>query len=276
MSDNENHNEDSVDIVNFFYEKDDFVETFFKKGAEFTSKLILEMQKLQKDNNAIRIENAELRRHLASDEAIRELLVKIDLLQEEKKRLRNDVIVETTKNNNYASKYEEVEKELDSMASLYVALYQLHSKFEPNEMLGVIEQLLAQFIGIGSFVIYLTRENSNEKILEPVHAYHCKDITENIKWTEGPIGEAASTQIYSTKIKGNNDTPLACIPLVFDGETIGVIAIWGLLEQKEQFEDMDFKFFKLLAVHSASAIVAAGLMSNASGTTDGLEQYQRL
>jgi hypothetical protein len=64
--------------------------------------------------------------------------------------------------------------------------------------------------------------------------------------------------------------------MVFGGETIGVIAILDFFEQKKEFEEIDFEFFKLLAVHSASAIVAAGLMANAGSMGAGLERYERL
>jgi GAF domain-containing protein len=71
-------------------------------------------------------------------------------------------------------------------------------------------------------------------------------------------------------------TPLACIPMVFGNQTVGVISILDFFEQKQSFEDIDFEFFKLLATHSASAIVAAGLMANADSMGTGLKQYQGL
>ncbi len=262
----------------FDFERGEFVETFFRKGAEFTSQLLGELKKLQSHAERLKNENAELRHHLASEEAIRELLEKIDMLENEKKQLSQHVEGETQKNVDFAEKYAEVERELDTMANLYVALSQLHSKFEPKEMLGVIEQLLAQFIGVGSFVIYLRRDEQSARYLEPVHSYHYGEVGDNVAWNEGAVGEAAASQLnfVANLDKRDRKTPLACIPMVFGEETIGVISILDFFEQKSQFEDIDFEFFKLLATHSASAIVAAGLMANADSMGTGLRQYERL
>jgi hypothetical protein len=278
MTDKKRSEDKSLEIDNLDSKRGDFVETFFRKGAEFTSKLIGELESLQRESERLKLENAELKHHLASEEAIRELMQKIDKLEAEKKKLNLSVQHENEKFVNYQMRYAEVEKELDMMANLYVALSQLHSKFEPSEMLGVIEQLLAQFVGAGSFVIYLRRNVGEECHLVPVHAYHCDDPAECIPWNDGPVGEAAATQLHSVadSSRRENGDPLACIPMVFGGDTIGVIAILEFFEQKKQFEAIDFEFFKLLATHSASAIVAAGLMVNADSMGTGLEQYERL
>ena len=270
--------DDTLTNVNFDFERGEFVEKFFKKGAEFTSQLIGELKRLQDRAERLKSENAELRHHLASEEAIRELLEKIDRLENEKQQLSQHVEGETRKNDDYAARYAEVERELDTMANLYVALSQLHSKFEPKEMLGVIEQLLAQFIGVGSFIIYLRRDSGKSLMLEPVHAYHCRDVGGLISWNEGAVGEAAASQMnFVADLEGRDGaSPIACIPMVFGDETIGVISILDFFEQKKQFEAIDFEFFKLLATHSASAIVAAGLMANADSMGTGLRQYERL
>ena len=277
MSREERRN-DSLGASEFETERSEFIETFFRKGAEFTSSLLSELKSLKEDSERLQLENAELRHHLASEEAIRELLEKIEKLEQEKDRLTRNVRHEAAKNEDYAERYAEVERELDTMANLYVALSQLHSTFEPKEMLGVIEQLLAQFIGAGSFVIYLRRGAEDEKRLEPVHAYHCSPVQQSVVWGEGPVGETAATKLrfIADEDARKSGAPLACIPMVLGKETLGVIALLSFFEQKSRFEDIDFEFFKLLATHSASAIVAAGLMADASSLGDGLKPYERL
>ena len=274
----EKKQDDTLTNINFDIERGEFVETFFKKGAEFTSQLLNELKKLQSHAQRLKKENSELRHHLASEEAIRELLEKIDKLEKEKQQLSQHVEGESKKNDDYAEKYSEVERELDMMANLYVALSQLHSKFEPKEMLGVIEQLLAQFIGVGSFIIYLRRDGGGSQVLEPVHAYHCRNVGGIVAWNDGAVGEAAATQMnFVADLEDRDETvPIACIPMVLGDETIGVISILDFFEQKTQFEEIDFEFFKLLATHSASAIVAAGLMADADSMGTGLRQYERL
>jgi hypothetical protein len=260
-------------------EQKDFFDTFFRRGQEFTSELIAELESLRKKHDLLSRENVELRHQLASDDAIRDLLKKIDHLEHEKKKLQNNASDAEAETEDYVGRYAEIEKELDAMASLYVALYQLHATLSPTEVLGVIEQLLAQFIGAGSFVIYLRRQAGQALVLDPVHAYHCNDAAGvQIEWNEGPVGEAAATQLHSVANleQRKPGTPLACIPMVLEDETIGVIAIMKFFEQKTEFVEIDFEFFKLLAIHSASAIVGSGLMAQAGGIEPSLESYERL
>lgn len=270
---------DPEDVLHFDTQREEFVETFFRKGAEFASALIQELENLRARDAKLSAENMELKHQLASDDAIRELLKKIEQLEHEKRRLQGHASKAVEETENYEARYAEVEKELDTMANLYVALYQLHATLQPKEVLGVIEQMLAQFVGVGSFVIYLTSEREGKKGLEPVHAYHYKEARDTrIPWYDGPIGEAAASQRHfvaepDERVEGE---PIACIPMVLGSQTVGVIAIMRLFEQKDRFVDIDFEFFKLLAIHSASAIVGSGLMARAGSISASLESYERL
>jgi len=276
MRENDREQEDMTEILS---KREDFFKMFFSKGAEFASELLEELESLRMNTKKLTEENINLRHQLASDDAIRDLLKKIESLEEEKNKLHGHVQHAAAETEDYAGRYAEVEKELDTMANLYVALYQLHSTISPQEVLGVIEQLLAQFVGAGSFVIYLKYENGGEKVIRPVHAYHCENASgTQINWNEGPIGEAAATQInYITDPKTRKaGSPIACIPMVLGEETIGVIAIFSFFEQKEEFVAIDFEFFKLLAIHSASAIVGCGLMVDQGSIRTSIGSYQHL
>lgn len=278
MADDDRAQKKTLETMDLESKREDFVETFFRKGAEFTSSLLAELQSVHEENERLRNDCAELRHHLKSEEAIRELLNKIEELEQDKDNLQQHVRTELKTREDYAARYAEVERELDTMANLYVALSQLHSKFKPAEMLGVIEQLLAQFVGAGSFIIYLRRNNGKLPVLHPVHAYHCERVEGPIEWNDGPVGEAAATQMHFVADPENRKPgmPLACIPMVFGTDTVGVISIVKFFEQKSDFEDIDFELFKLLAVHSASAIVAAGLMADVMDIDTALKNYEGL
>src|ERR1700677_874834 len=72
-------------------QRDSFVSTFFKKGAEFTEELVVENDRLRGALGDLERDNAALRTQLASDEAIRDLLRKIDDLEREKQALLSHV-----------------------------------------------------------------------------------------------------------------------------------------------------------------------------------------
>ena len=68
-------------------ERDAFIQQFFRKGAQFTEELLKENERLRERIGDLEHENGKLRAHLASDEAIRELIRKIEELEREKEEL---------------------------------------------------------------------------------------------------------------------------------------------------------------------------------------------
>src|SRR4029077_13830769 len=68
-------------------ERDAFIQQFFRKGAQFTEELLKENERLRDQIGDLERENSKLRAHLASDEAIRELIRKIEDLEREKQDL---------------------------------------------------------------------------------------------------------------------------------------------------------------------------------------------
>ena len=49
----------------------------------------------------------------------------------------------------------------------------------------------------------------------------------------------------------SGDAPAACLPMRFDDEAVGVIAVYALLPQKRRFVAVDFELFKMLGAHAA-------------------------
>src|SRR5258708_38157221 len=107
-------------------ERDSFVQTFFRKGAAFTQELVNENSKLRHHVAELEQETTRLRTQLASDDAIRELLKKIEGLEREKKKLLSRFEEAEAASSKWVDQYTEVEGELANFANLYVASYQLH------------------------------------------------------------------------------------------------------------------------------------------------------
>jgi len=262
-------------------QREEFLETFFKRGAEFTNELLSEVHELQMQLKALKDENAALRLQLASDDAIRDLLVKIEALEKEKHALSTHIESAKMENSDYLTKYREVELELDAMANLYVASYQLHLALTPPEVFSIMEQILMQFVGAGRFAVLLRRNAaSGDPVLEPVHLFHCdEEAGRSVRWGEGRAGEAASTGVHYLGDPGevrDPGVPLACIPMIFGQTVIGVIVVYDLLEQKKAFVNMDLELFRLLGSHAAAAVAGAGLLARAGDVFLGLDGYRRV
>jgi hypothetical protein len=78
------------------------------------------------------------------------------------------------------------------------------------------------------------------------------------------VGEVASSgEPFYFEPKTERDIaaglPLAAIPLMLNGGSVGVIVIYKLLSQKAGFSSVDHDLLGLLAAHAASALVSARL-----------------
>ena len=67
--------------------RDDFLKSFFRKGAKLAEELVRERETYKQSLSALEDENARLRAQVASDDAIRDLLRKIEQLEVEKEHI---------------------------------------------------------------------------------------------------------------------------------------------------------------------------------------------
>jgi len=258
-------------------ERDVFIQTFFKKGAQLTEELLKENDRLRKELRDIETENAALRAHVKSDEAIRDLLKKIESLEQEKLRLVSCFRDAQAQTDQYVSTFAEVESELANLASLYVASNQLHSTLNLRGVMRQIKEMLAQLVGARSFAIYFVSDDNTQLIPISVEGVRPDEIKAT-RVGEGPVGTAfssAAAAIAETSDLATRtvDNPAACVPLRVEDRVVGVIAIFSTFEQKSKFVPVDYEFFKLLAAHGASAIVAARLFAERNGKTPGIEAF---
>lgn len=258
-------------------ERDAFIQTFFKKGAQLTEELLKENERLRKHVREIESENAALRAHVKSEDAIREFIKKIEGLESEKMKLLSSFREVAAKTDAFASTFAEVEAELSNLASLYVASNQLHSTLNLRGVVRQIKEMLAQLVGAKSFAIYFVSDNGGE-LVPIVHEGIRSDEVHRVPVGDGPIGSAFFTGIASIKEEGDltecgPSSPAACVPLRVEDRVIGVIALFSTFAQKTKFLPVDYEFFKLLAAHAASAIIAARLFSEANGRAPGIDAF---
>ena len=250
-------------------ERESFVRNFLRKGVEFTEELIRENEDLRRHAQALEMDNRELRAQVKSDDAMRDVLRTIERLEQEKRNLldRSSQLEQATRR--FEGRYAAIEQELNDLANLYVASFQLHSTLKPIYVLTHIKELLAQLVGAECFVVYIVDEQTQTAL--PIGS---EGIAESevgpIRVGEGAIGTVCATGQSSVKQGdplgvGTLEEPLAVIPMLVDGHTVGVIAIARLLEQKQAWVQVDQELFHLLGSHAAAALLAAHLYQ---GKTD--------
>jgi transcriptional regulator with GAF, ATPase, and Fis domain len=151
------------------------------------------------------------------------------------------------------------------LANLYIASFQLHSTLDFREVLQIIIEIIINLIGAEEFGVLLLDEKTNR--LEPVA---CEGLElgqlPSVGVGQGIIGEAVKSgeNYFIATMEGYQRdflAPMVCIPLKIKEHAIGVIVIYKLLMQKEQFTSVDHELFSLLAGHAATAVFSSRLYS---------------
>ena len=274
-----------VDLaVQLKLQRESFVSTFFKKGAEFTEELVVENERLRTALAELERDNAALRTQLASDEAIRDLLRKIEDLEREKQALLSHVHEAEAHSTQFVSRHEQIEEELANLANLHVASYHLHSTLRLPLVVRHLRELLQQLVGARAYAIYIANDQRSELVpiaAEGLEASQLAAIPYGAGETQddphGMVERAFVTGIAHVQegpINYERVSPAACLPMRIDDRAVGVIAIHALLPQKAAFVAVDFELFKMLGLHAASALVGAQLFSAADGRIPGVEVFQ--
>jgi len=258
--------------------RDAFLHTFFQRGAELTDELVKENRRLHDQLSVLEAENASLKTQLASDQAIRDLLRKIDELEREKSHLLSTVHEQEEITSRVSHRFVEIESELESFANLYVASFQLHGSLRVRSVMRNVKELLGQLVGARSLAVYFVEPEARRLVPiggDGVDVGTLPMIALRESAASDPV-EAAIERAYLTGIPHIADgdgapPPAACVPLQLEDRIVGVIVVYALLEHKKRFVTVDRELLKLLGAHAGAAFVAAYLWGEADGQLPNAE-----
>jgi hypothetical protein len=253
--------------------RDAFLQTFFKRGAELTDELVRENKRLRDQLTTIEEQNASLRTQLASDRAIRDLLVKIDELEKEKARLLSTMHEQEEITGRISNRFAEIESELESFANLYVASFQLHMSLRARTVMRNVKELLQQLVGARSQSIYFLDEEGRKLVPIASDGVDLATLPIIPLQDSTALADPVSAVIERSFLTGvphiaEGETPLppaACIPLQLEERVVGAIVVYALLEQKKRFVTVDKELFKLLGAHAGATFVGGYLYTSADG-----------
>jgi hypothetical protein len=256
-------------------ERDEFLKKF-TGGAKLTEEFMREFEQLQERLRLLEAENAGLRAKVEADEAIRDLLSKIERLESEKRELISRFHHAEASSREFTARVQEVESEFANLANLFVASNQLHSSLSPRGVTRRIKEVLAQLVGAERYCMYLANSDNTE--LVPIaHEGVAGSALAPVKIADSELGQAllkGAAQVSDLDpTAGTVERPAAIIPLSVDEKTVGVIAIFSTLAQKKRFDTVDFELFKLLGQHAAAALVSASLFAHTDRKLPGLEAF---
>jgi hypothetical protein len=264
MSDGEDRNEDEE--LSLLEKREEFFSSFFRKGAEFTRELLEDNDRLRRRVVQLESQLKHAREQEPSARTLQELVDKLHALEQERTELLARFADTETQESAFAERYAEIERENNNLASLYVAQTQLHSTLDVAEVVGVMVEIVLNFVGGRNFAIYLCDESGTLRPLE-AHALNLADVP-CFERGQGVIGAvAANGKTFTGEgpvpkgLRPGRDEPFVCLPLRAGGSIVGAIAIWGFLIQKESLVDVDQQIFDLLASSGGHALEAALLAS---------------
>jgi GAF domain len=241
-------------------EREAFVRTFLKKGIELTENLLRENESLQQLVRKLDDENARLKSLVESKRAVAELLGAMEALRAERAALtaRSDELEMAYRQQK--QQHETLQQELNDLASLYVASFQLGGSLSARRVLRHVCELLEQLIGAQAFVVYVVEAGG--KSARPVASRGVEPRRlKSVATLEGPIGDVCLTGVPRVldSVSPKAGEPIAVIPLLVDGQVVGVIAVQALLPHKRDWALVDHELFKLLCAQAGSALVGAAL-----------------
>jgi hypothetical protein len=253
--------------------KREFIETFFKRGAEFTEELMRENEKLR-----FRVVQLEEERRILSSGApvdkpgagaLRELVGRIEQLEVEREQLLSRFAGVERENRDFSDRYHDIERENNNLANLYVASFQLHSTLDLRELTQIILEILLNFVGAKTFAIQLVDDEHGTLRTLAAEGVERARVPAGAA-SEGRVGEVVrggSPFIDGERLRARADLerPVIVVPLKIRDKVVGVIVIWDLLAQKTALADVDYELFNLLAAHAASALQGAWLAAELKG-----------
>jgi hypothetical protein len=182
------------------------------------------------------------------------------------KGLQDRVKQMEVENRSLAELCRELRTQNEAISNLYVAKHRLHATFKPNEVMDIVQDILAELIGAKQFGILML--DQKKEVLRLVAGRGVDDRLpgKTLQVGEGIIGDVAVTgkpfffePTNSSEQKAH--LPLATIPMKMRDATVGVVVIYQLLGHKQTLSPIDHQLLELVAEHAPKALLSAHLFS---------------
>jgi len=251
----------------------DFVRSFFRKGFDLAEELIRDNDALRKEVESLQAENGRLRRQVTADDKVGELMKTVEGLEDERRELMRRSSELDELRQDYERRQATIEREMNELANLYVASHHLHTTLNLAHVVQHIRDMVFQLVGAESFAILVRDPQTAQKVAvakNELAEAELSAILEGTSAIEDTFLTGIPTMRDGSLSRGSVDEPLALVPMMANGEVIGLIVILSLLEQKTEWEDVDRALLGMLGTQAGTALIAANLYASADETTSGL------
>jgi GAF domain-containing protein len=150
------------------------------------------------------------------------------------------------------------ERQAAQLANLYVATYQLHASLDPDEVCAAIADIAVNLLGAEAFSILATDADGKLAVAPEYGSAEGPYLSPIGYYQEGDVLVDACLEARSSgfgPIQGSQ--ALAVVPLVSEGQLLGVLVIDTFLRHKPGLSSEDRELLDVMAAHAASALLAA-------------------
>lgn len=177
-------------------------------------------------------------------------------LEAERSRLAREVAEVQAEQQHFLERYVALEEQNSTLTTLYVACQRLHSTLNQSEVLLTVREIIANLVGCEEFALFAVMPDGWLRRVDALGL--APEAFESLPPGSGLI--ARTVQTGEPYLRGESEsggatpaeaTLTACIPLKRDGAVTGAIALFRLLPQKFEIQELDRELFRLLETHLA-------------------------
>ena len=201
---------------------------------------------------------------LFAPESAASLHEKVAGLEAERSRLEQEVATLKAEQQAFLERYVALEEQNSTLTTLYVASQRLQSSLDRSEVLATVREIIANLIGCEQYILFRLEPNGWLRTVDSMGVG--PELCERLAPGTGLIGRAvnAGTLYLRGEGDGRNATGAevnltACIPLKRNGKVTGAVALFRLLPQKFELQELDSELFRLLETHVAAALYCSEL-----------------
>jgi nitrate/nitrite-specific signal transduction histidine kinase len=234
-----------------------YVQRVRENTRRYVEEILAENERLMQRVSSLEGERCALEGRLIATQT------KLDHQLSEEEKLKQRFEDMESEQQRFFEGYAKIEQQNNNLASLYVATYGLHGSMDRQEVLLVIQEIVANLIGSEEMAVFELDASGEELRLVSSTGIEPSDF-ERIPLGSGRIGRAAGsgeTCLVDAQDPQDGEGALpqeatltACVPFKIDGQVTGALAVFRLLGQKPGLEPLDFELFDLLGSQAATAL----------------------
>ena len=187
---------------------------------------------------------------------VEELGGEITRYRQQHLRLREQMQAAEDERAQFWERFVALEERISHLVGLYAASYRLHETLDQGEVLGILQEIVANILGSEELAVFDLDPARAE--LRLLHAFGVgPERCQALRVPQGELSEAlrrGEPFVPAAQAAAEGDGLTAFVPLRLVGRVVGAIAIFRLLPQKKAVQPSDMELLELLATHAAMAL----------------------